>query len=342
MKPLSKVDFSEAFFRLIRASGAMPGARRVFGGRGVILMLHEIHDDPATELMTGSATKCLDFILRWLQENNWDLVNLEEALTRLSRGMDKKRFAVFTFDDGYRDILKRALPILERYNAPFKVYVPTGALTRSLYSWWLGLRKLFLEHDVVSIEPMGRQFICATLEQKIAGLSMVSRWVHQDLRRKVMLRSTFASAGISLTALNDRYFLSGHELRWLARHRLASIGAHTSSHEALSTLSPAMLRSEMVDNRSYLEGLLEQPICHLAYPYGHLGACGPREATIAAKAGFMSAVTTLHRPVTTADRSSPYFLPRIGVRPDETPASFEARVSGLQWAIQRYLPDWLH
>jgi peptidoglycan/xylan/chitin deacetylase (PgdA/CDA1 family) len=42
----------------------------------------------------------------------------------------------------------------------------------------------------------------------------------------------------------------------------------------------------------YLEGILQAPIQHFAYPFGNAEACGPREAKIAAAAGFRSAVTT--------------------------------------------------
>jgi peptidoglycan/xylan/chitin deacetylase (PgdA/CDA1 family) len=50
------------------------------------------------------------------------------------------RYAVLTFDDGYRDNVSMALPILERHNAPFLIYVPTGGPARTLQAWWLGLR----------------------------------------------------------------------------------------------------------------------------------------------------------------------------------------------------------
>ena len=51
-----------------------------------------------------------------------------------------------------------------------------------------------------------------------------------------MLAPTFKQNGISLADLNDEYFLDERELRTLARHPLASIGGHTTSHQALSTL----------------------------------------------------------------------------------------------------------
>ena len=66
------------------------------------------------------------------------ILTLDVCLQKLATHDRSRRYAVLTFDDGYRDNLSVALPILERNNAPFMMYVPTGAPTRSMQSWWLG------------------------------------------------------------------------------------------------------------------------------------------------------------------------------------------------------------
>ena len=323
------------FYSSFRAASLMPIVRRVLGNRGVILMFHEVQEWPSRELMTGSDVAFLDHALAWLKNNGWRVVSFDEALRCLMQEDGGQRFAVLTFDDGYRDNVTRALPILELHDAPFTIFVPTGAPTRTLYSWWLGLRALFRMCDTVTIDAMGRRFDCPDLGSKTTALAEVTQWIHSDLRRAWMLAPTFATAGISLPALNDTYFLDENELKELARHRLASVGAHTASHAALSTLQPTSVRREMFDNRSYLEQLLERPIKHFAYPYGSRGACGEREEKIAAEIGFLSAVTTRSAPLTTAHRSRPLFLPRIGFPAKVTTAGLDGRVSGLQAAMRR-------
>ena len=44
-----------------------------------------------------------------------------------------------TFDDGYRDNLHYALPILKKYDAPFAIYIPTSFPDRAGELWWLTL-----------------------------------------------------------------------------------------------------------------------------------------------------------------------------------------------------------
>ncbi|MCW2080099.1 MULTISPECIES: polysaccharide deacetylase family protein [Bradyrhizobium] len=336
-----KQVLKDSAIELARWSGLMPTFRRIFAGRAAILMFHEIQQDCRSELMTGTSVALLEYSLNWLRQEGWEIVSFETCLERLATGPGPGRYAVLTFDDGYQDNVATALPILERHNAPFMVYVPTGALTRTLQSWWLGLREIFRIGDTVTIDAMGMRFHCPEFREKMLGLCKVTEWIHQDYNRVAMLAPTLNRAGISLSALNDAYFLNERELQILARHPLVSIGGHTASHAALSSLDVLSARAEMADNRYYLEQLLQLPVRHFAFPYGNSRACGPREAHLAKEVGFSTAVTTRHGQV--SDRKSDHFaLPRVGVGGQfDTRARFEARMSGIQSTAHMLRSLWM-
>jgi len=328
--------FKSGLVSLLRRSRLASPLRARLGGAGVILVLHEIHDDLPRELMTGCPPSLLTIVVNGLRRDGWDIVGLDEAVRRIAHGVAATPFAVLSFDDGYRDTLSRALPVLERMQAPFTVYVPTGAVTRELYAWWLALRALFRSHEEAAIECMGRRFECSDLAGKIAALKAAASWVHQDYRRKFELAPTFAAYGISPAALAEEYFLDCDELRALAHHPLVTIGAHTTSHPALSTLEPGQARCEMADNKIYLERLLDEAVTHFAYPYGDPRACGGREAEIARELGFLSAVTAEASPIYPEHRHRMHRLPRVAVRPDETAETLYYRASGLSWAMNAH------
>lgn len=301
----------------------------------MIMMFHEIQRDFRRELMAGTSLELFQECLSLLRRAGWKIVSLDECLRALGESeRNAPRYAVITFDDGYRDVRSVALPILERNEAPFTVYVPTGAPTRNMNSWWLGLREIFRRADQVRIDPMSAKFDCPDLLSKVEGLKAATRWVHADYRRAALLHSTFERYGISLSSLNDRYFMDEQELKDLSCHPLASIGGHTTSHAALATLDPSSSRAELVDNRKYLEGLLGMPVRNLAYPYGTPGACGQREEKLAEQAGFSTAVTTrkghLH-----GCAPNRFGLPRIGVGCQlAARVSFEANLNGVHAAGQ--------
>src|SRR5262245_41922750 len=254
--PHVKQLLKNSLFYGIGSVGLFPLFRRTFAGRAAIVMFHEIQRDCRSELMTGTSVELFEYSISWLQREGWAIVSLEECLAQLARNdRSRRRYAVLTFDDGYRDNVSVALPILERHNAPFMVYVPTAALTRTLQSWWLGLRELIRSREDITIDAMGFRFRCPDLRSKQLALRKVDQWVHQDFKRVAALATTFNKAGISMSALNDRYFLDAHALQGLSRHPLASIGGHTTSHAALATLDASSARTELADNRNYLENL---------------------------------------------------------------------------------------
>jgi peptidoglycan/xylan/chitin deacetylase (PgdA/CDA1 family) len=265
-------------------------SRLTFGSTGAILMFHEVQEDPDDELRTGCSPEFLDALLRGLIAAGWDIVTLDEALRRI-RQRTGKRFVVITFDDGYRDTFNRARPILERYSAPFTVYVPTAAITRELNAWWLGLRSIFRNHDVVRIDAMERKFICSSLPAKVKGLRQTFGWIAQDFSVLPMLCETFRAYRVSIDELVDRYCFDGKTLKRLARNPLVTIGGHSSTHRPLSLLDEDQMLGEIRDNRAFLEGLLDTKVEHLSYPYGTVRACGEREFAASSKLGFLSAVT---------------------------------------------------
>ena len=161
-----------------------------------MLCLHEVQEDPASELMTGCPPAFLAKIVEVLRRDGWELVSLDEAVRRIGIAPGDRPFAVLTFDDGYRDNLTCALPVLERLQAPFTVFVPTGAVTRELFAWWLALRSLILSQDEIVVTGMDERVSCADLPGKVAALKAVSRWVARDLRRQSALAATFRAYGI--------------------------------------------------------------------------------------------------------------------------------------------------
>jgi peptidoglycan/xylan/chitin deacetylase (PgdA/CDA1 family) len=281
---------------------------------GIILTFHEVHKDDVAfqnELKSGCTAAFLDKIIEHLIRTRWNIIALDDVVTHLESGGTKNPFAVLTFDDGYRDTLTSALPFLERHGTPFTTYLATGAVTRELSSWWLGVRRMFQRHDRVTVTPMQRTFACETYSDKLAAQAEVKRWVHQDYRRSAALDDTLRNYDISLRALNETYFMGVSELQLLGHHQLATIGAHTQSHPALSLVKSSVAREEMADSRRYLEALLQNNVRHFAYPYGGPGAVGDREVALAAELGFQTAVTTEQGPIRNKPRPLPHRLPRL-------------------------------
>jgi peptidoglycan/xylan/chitin deacetylase (PgdA/CDA1 family) len=315
-------------------SGSVPYLARRIGEAGVIICLHEVQPDPRRELFSCVSLPFLNWCFQWLRQGPWQFVSMDEAM-RMLRQHDSRRFAVVTFDDGYRDTLEHAYPLLKKWGIPFTIYIPSDALTRRLNAWWLGIRTVFQRHERVVCEPMNRIFDCGDIESKVTGVRTMERWINADRRRSATLGDFFKRHDICLESICQRYFLGADEVRAFARDELATIGGHTVSHPDLSTVDVAQAKTEIVDNKGHLEDLLQVPLRHFAYPYGS----PPAAAGLALELGYETACTTQASPVRYADREALHLLPRIGIPNVPSRIDFAAQASGLNAALAQLRPS---
>ena len=281
----------------ISSSAHRTGLSRVlasrYRGRGVIFILHSVVGDVSSypdQTLRCSASK-LEWALQWLREEGLDFVSLDEAVQRLS-DENAPPFAAFTFDDGYADNLTHALPIMERFEAPFTIYVTTGMITRQIDAWWFGLAALVRSQKQVELRELGRKFECPDTASKKRAFKTIELAIHNDFDVLPSVRAAIKEKQIDCSALVDREALTVEQLRCLAGHSLVTIGGHTTTHRNLARASAATVEWELAENRKFLQTTTGQPVAHFAYPFGHRWACGIREAEISRHVGFRTAVTT--------------------------------------------------
>ncbi|WP_202981253.1 polysaccharide deacetylase family protein [Labrenzia sp. CE80] len=319
--------------RFFDMSGFASLIGRIYGGRGVILMFHEFTREPKALLGQGCRASDFEAALRTIVSQGRDIVTLSEALIRL-KDPQSQPFAVLTFDDGYRSNLELALPIMEKFHAPATIFVPTEMMTRSINAWWLGVRQMFIDNDRVSFDPMGVTFEVTDVASKTAALMQVVAWVWDDFRRVEQLGSVFASTNVSLPDIVDELAITEEEMINIDQNPLIEIGAHTTTHRALSYLTDDEVMSDIGDNKAYLEEKLQRQVKHFAYPYGAPSISGTREALIAKKLGFETAMTTEAGCLFPDHLMDPFLLPRQdGENTEEGNAQVACGANGVFRAI---------
>jgi peptidoglycan/xylan/chitin deacetylase (PgdA/CDA1 family) len=112
---------------------AATGAGVVNGGDGRtlrVLMYHKVNGLPENSVTVP--TSLFDEQMAQLRELGYQPVSVEEVRAYYRDGKPLPSKAVLiTFDDGYRDNLENAVPILERYGYPAVIFVPIGYLDGS-------------------------------------------------------------------------------------------------------------------------------------------------------------------------------------------------------------------
>jgi peptidoglycan/xylan/chitin deacetylase (PgdA/CDA1 family) len=270
-------------------------------GQGVIFTLHQVQPGPVRSFDPNAILRVtpgfLESVLGQVRNAGFDILSLDDAVERIAgRTVSSRPFACFTFDDGYRDNLVHAYPILKRYDAPFTMYVPTDFPDGNGELWWLVLEDVVRVSPAVIVQMSGvvRTFSCRTTAEKQAAYDTIYWWLRglpEDRGRQV-IRELASGAGIDIAAQCRDLIMNWDELRGLAADPLVTIGAHTQRHFAIARLSPAEARAEIASSVARVEAELGRPCNHFSFPYGDESSATARDFEIAAGLGLKSAVTT--------------------------------------------------
>lgn len=282
-------------------SGAHRLLEPVSRGIGLIYMLHRVLPERNEPFQPNHFLEVtpdfLEHVIERTREAGVEFVSLDEAHDRLKRRAFDRRFAAMTFDDGYRDNVEHALPILKRHGVPFTVYASSGITDGTCELWWIAVERIVAAHDRVVVEFEGHveSLDCADTAEKFAAHRRLCHWLSMQLDEQAQrraIRKLAADHGLDLDVMCRSLAMDWDELRALAGEPLATIGAHTLSHHAVARLSAEEAERQIGADADRLEVELGARPAHFAYPYGSAVAAGPRDFAIADKLGFKTAVTT--------------------------------------------------
>ncbi|HEV7133776.1 MAG TPA: polysaccharide deacetylase family protein [Gaiellaceae bacterium] len=161
-----------------------------------ILMYHRIGPEPHGPAITDTLTVLPAMFaseMLWLRAAGYDAVTPVQLFDALEHGARlPRRPVVITFDDGYRDVLWNAAPLLRRLHMRATAFVITGRLSGpdSSFLTWAELRAL--ERD---------------------GFTIGSHTVHHLELTRLPRRVAFSELVASRRAL-ERHL--GHAVPWLA------------------------------------------------------------------------------------------------------------------------------
>jgi len=303
-------------------SGAHHLLRPIFAGVGAIFMLHHVRPPRAAEFQPNRhlevTPEFLRAMLSHLRSRGVDIITLDEVHQRLSERNFSRRFACVTLDDGYRDNRDFALPVMREFEAPFTVFVTSDFAEGTGRLWWIALEMVIAKAASIeaSIGGVATRLDTSTPSAKQVAFDRLHDWLRglpgeHDIQREIA--ALCARHGVDENSVCRDLCMSWDELKPFAEDSLTRIGAHSITHCNLARQTEATASHEMAVSRARIEGVLQRPIVHLAYPYGDKIAAGRREFALARAAGFKTAVTT--RPGMIFPESADHLtaLPRVSL-----------------------------
>ena len=249
-----------------------------------------------------------------------------------------RRSCLVTFDDGWQDNHRHALPVLKKFGIPTVVFVATAFVGTSNTFWQERLTRLLFmasrstsfgddvlrELDALDSRSMDDAAAEYRLRNLVTTLKLREPMIKERLIQR--LEADARRAGLDASDLGEDRFLSWDEVRDLQKSGLVTVGSHAHTHTPLPTLGYAGAKIELARAQQELRdhGIPPTSIC--AYPNGNVDDA---VAAAARDAGITLGFATGHGRVSNGD--DPLRLRRINVhdRSSATRAEFLCLILGV-------------
>jgi len=213
----------------------------------------------------------------------------------------KKSFCI-TFDDGFYNNYKFALPILKKYKVPHIIYLTSNYVDKNLISWVDRIdiaatryKKSFFSSLILKkkFDLRGRKKKILFLEyvrkfakkQKNIDLNNFSETVINEMQCKVPRKSK---------SIIDRK-LNWKEINLMKSNSITSFGGHSHNHNILGHLSKKDSIKEIVNSVKIIKKRTNMQIKHYSYPEGFCGSFNQHIINCLKKNKIDTAVTTLSK-----------------------------------------------
>jgi len=288
------------------------------GALWTILMYHRVIEDGRCDpFQLGMCVRQSRFErqVQFLRKR-FSLVSMKEALTSLRTGRKlPPRALSITFDDGYRDNLTHAFPVLKQFQAPFTLFVATGGMQSQESFWWDRVISAvqFTQHGRLDLREVGlnesTEVLSLSLSRKAASVCRILDLIWEASPDNVskIVDQIERTLGTNRALSSNAMRLAASEVRQLHAAGV-EIGAHSVSHSNLARMSVERVAAEMDDSRRELEEICGERISGFAYPGGRVSDV-VRQA--AQDAGFEYAVATTRG--TNGAGFDRFMLKRIGM-----------------------------
>jgi peptidoglycan/xylan/chitin deacetylase (PgdA/CDA1 family) len=288
-------------------------ARIAYPGRAAhlpIIVHHRVLETPDPLLPDTIDARTMDDQFEMLSRL-FNVVPLDEAVDMAAEGRLPPRAVALTFDDGYRDNIEVALPIMKKYRLPATIYVSTSFLDGG---------RMFCDTTVEAVRRMPGG------EVDLGPFGLGKREIgDMDSRLRVANELTAAVKDKPVAErdelcdrlehmvgapLPDDLMMTSDQVRRVSREGI-TISGHTVNHPNMARTDAETARREIVQNRDDIAALTGRAPRSFAYPFGKPGTDYSNETiALVREAGYSSAVS-MSWGVATVDTQR-YQLPRFG------------------------------
>ena len=260
---------------------------------------------------------------------NFDIIGISDLLAYYAGGALPKKPVLITFDDGYRDCLTVAAPILERYGAKAAFFIATDYAEKRRLYWWDRIAYALRHTKKIQLELSYPKKITVDLDlglnkEKNRLFKIVKTEEGLDLER--FIEELFMACEVEWTASLERVLANEAIMTWdeivELENRGMEVHSHTRTHRVLGTLTATDLDGELSGSRNDLAKKIEGSVEAIAYPVGYSVAESKEIREAIDKAGYQIGFTNQSGVNLTMGTTDPLDVRRVAMDIDMSDEMF--------------------
>lgn len=234
---------------------------------------------------------------------------------------------VITFDDGYKNVLDVAAPILKKFDFPFTVFVNTAYVEgdQRIPTYYLRLAAYHLKEPALRLKSIGKTFPLTTNEERLESAGQLTRILKgsaQETVDEIVEEIVSSFSPDDLKHLNERYsserLLNWEQMR-LLKDLGATIGSHCHRHTILNDVQKdSTVVKELCKSKELIEKNVDK--CKFfAYPNGSqacISSFAYKKVAEQYSLGFTTEAGEINR------KSDLAIMPRIWAGPTKSQTAF--------------------
>lgn len=221
-------------------------------------------------------------------KSHFQVLSLAELRSHLLQtGRLPRRAALITFDDGYKDNLTVAAPLLREFGLPASFFIATDFIAERRMFWWDAVSFILgqCKKPIIDLAPFGPLPLQSAREQILLQIKAAHGLDIEGLLQGLAKAAEVDFSREIETAEADRIIMTWDEIRTLSKMGM-EIQSHTRGHRVLQTVPTDELDNELQGSKSILEGITGEEVFALAFPVGRTLSGFPHVRTAIQRAGY--------------------------------------------------------
>src|SRR3569832_890060 len=212
-------------------------------------------------------------------KSNYEVTTVEDYFLHRQKSSGKKKLASITFDDGFKDNLEYAAPVLKKYYCPASFYIVTDCIDKNIITWTHIYNNYFLSTNKMSLTIQSSHLRTEynkthTFASKQERINFGNRFFN-ELKNLPVDEIKKVVAQIE-SQFNDVAEPVVYMINWAEVNQLKNdghvIGSHTKTHPFLSTINVTDTIDELKGSANRIAEMIGSYPISISYPVADFNA----------------------------------------------------------------------